>query len=249
MKRTVDLIEKLVNNFSDLVVNEIKTNNPNCDNREKGYVETENFIHVMLLKERLGIKNENMSNENMSFVFEILKQSSKVMPLTVDDVIAIFEYTDINPYFSYMFLVVMCDGDTDKVNDKLIAEACAKANAIDIKDVASYLGYSKDEKMDTFMFNPVAYLSIIPFDRDFDYNKVKDVLSKDEPVEIVTMLLNIDGETENLDEDGDSKITISAIDYNDDTQKIYCKATVNGKPFDMTKMNIKFKVLEFNEKK
>lgn len=244
MKRTVDLIEKLVNNFSNLVVNEIKTNNPNCDNREKGYLETENFLRIMLLKEKLGIKSENLS-----LVFEILKQSSKVMPLTVDDVIAIFEYTEEQVYFSYMFLVVMCDGDTDKINDKLIAEACAKANALEIEDVKSYLGYSKDEKMDTFMFNPVSYLSIIPFDRDFDYNKVKDVLSKDEPVEIVTMLLNIDGETENLDEDGDSKISISAIDYNDDTQKIYCKATVNGKPFDMTKMNIKFKVLEFNEEK
>lgn len=249
MKTTVDLVEKLVNNFSNLVVNEIKTNNPDCDNREKGYLETEHFLGMMLLKNKFGIENENMSNENMSFVFEILKQSSKVMPLTVDDVIAILEYTDKQIYLSYMFLVVMCDGDSDKINDKLIAEACAKANALEIEDVKSYLGYSKDEKMDTFMFNPVAYLSIIPFDRDFDFLKVKAVLSEEEPVEIVSMLLNIDGETENLDEDGDSKISIFAIDCDDENQKIFCFATVNGKVFDMTKLNIKFKMLEFNEKK
>lgn len=62
------------------------------------------------------------------------------------------------------------------------------------------------------------------------------------------MLLNIDGETENLDEDGNSKVIIHAYDYDDEKEKIYCRATVNGKPFDMTKQNIKFKILEFNEK-
>ena len=246
MKTTVDLVEKIVKNFSDVVVNEIENTNPGCNDRKKGLRETESFVRMMSLQEFFNMKQED---DSMSFVFKFLKSTSKVMDLTVDDVIAIMNYTEKQIYLSYMFLVVMCDGDTFKVNDKLIAEACAKANAIDIEDVKSFVGCEKDEKMDTFMFNPAAYLSIIPFDRDFDYNKVKDVLSEDEPVEIVTMLLNIDGETENVDEDGDSKVIISAIDYNDDTQKIYCKATVNGKPFDMTKMNIKFKVLEFNEEK
>ena len=242
--KTTDLVEKIVNNFSNLVVKEIETKYPDCDDRNKGYLETESFISMMSLQKIFNVKEED---EDMSFVFNILKSASKVMDLTVDDVLAIINYTEQHIYLSYMFLVVMAEGDSDKITDKMIAEACAKANAINIEDIKSFVGCEKDEKMDTFMFNPVAYLSIIPFDRDFDYNKVKDVLSEDKPVEIVTMYLNIDGETENVDEDGNSKVIISAVDYNDDTQKIYCKATVNGKPFDISKMNIKFKVLEFNE--
>ena len=242
---TVDLVEKIVNNFSNLVVKEIETKYPDCDDRNKGYLETKNFIKMMSFQEFFHMKE---GNENMAFVFNFLKSASKVMELTVDDVLAIIDYTEEQIYLSYMFLVVMAEGDSDKITDKMIAEACAMANAIDIKDIKSFVGCKEDEKMDTFMFNPIAYLSIIPFDRDFDYNKVKDVLSEDEPVEIVTMYLNIDGETENVDEDGDSKVIISAVDYNDDTRRIYCIATVNGKPFDISKMNIKFKVLEFNEK-
>ena len=244
--KTVDLVEKIVKNFSDVVVNEIENTNPDCNDRKKGLLETQTFVRMMSLQEFFNMKQED---DSLSFVFHILKSASKVMDLTVDDVIAITKYTKEQIYLSYMFLVVFADGDTSKVNDEMIAKACALANAINIEDLKSFVGCKKDEKMDTFMFNPVAYLSIIPFDRDFDYNKVKDVLSEDEPVEIVTMYLKIDGETENVDEDGDSKVIIYAIDYNDDTQKIYCKATVNGKPFDMTKMNIKFKVLEFNEEK
>ena len=246
MKTTVDLVEKIVNNFSNVVVNEIENTNPKCNDRNKGFRETQTFIRMMSIKKMFGLEQEN---KTLSFVFHILKSASKVMDLTVDDVIAIMNYTKEQIYLSYMFLVVFADGDTSKVNDEMIAKACAMANAINIEDVKSFVGCEKDEKMDIFMFNPIAYLSIIPFDRDFDYNKVKDALSEDEPVEIVTMYLNIDGETENVDEYGDSKVIISAIDYNDDTQKIYCKATVNGKPFDMTKTGIKFEVLEFNEEK
>lgn len=251
MKTTVDLVEKIVNNFSNLVVNEIETKYPDCDDRNKGYLETKSFIDMVSLQKIFNVKeeDEDMSIvfQNMSFVFDFLKSASKVMDLTVDDVLAIMNYTEQQIYLSYMFLVVLSEGDTSKVNDKMIAKACAMANAIDIEDIKSFVGCEKDQEMDTFMFNPVAYLSIIPFDRDFDYNKVKAVLSEDEPVEIVTMHLNIDGETENVDEDGDSKVIISAVDYNDDTQRIFCIATVNGKPFDISKMNIKFKVLEFNE--
>ena len=243
---TVDLVEKIVKNFSNVVVNEIENTNPGCNDRKKGLRETESFVRMMSLQEFFNMKQEE---DSLSFVFHILKSASKVMDLTVDDVIAIMNYTKEQIYLSYMFLVVFADGDISKVNDEMIAKACAMANAIDFEDLKSFVGCKKDEKMDTFMFNPVAYLSIIPFDRDFDYYKVKDVLSEDEPVEIVTMYLKIDGETENVDKDGDSKVIISAIDYNDDTEKIYCKATVNGKPFDIIKAGIKFKVLEFNEEK
>ena len=243
---TVDLVEKIVKNFSDVVVNEIENTNPGCNDRKKGLRETESFVRMMSLQEFFNMKQEN---DSLSFVFHILKSASKVMELTVDDVIAIMEYTKEQICLSYMFLVVFADGDTSKVNDEMIAKACAMANAIDIEDIKSFVGCKKDEKMDTFMFNPVAYLSIIPLDRDFNYYKVKDVLSEDEPVEIVTMYLKIDGETENVDKDGDSKVIISAVDYNDDTEKIFCIATVNGKPFNMTKTGIKFKVLEFNEEK
>ena len=173
MKKTVNLVEKLVNNFSNVVVNEIKTNNPDCDNRKKGYLETESFIKMMSLQEFFNIKEGTET-----FIFDFLKSSSKMMRLTIDDVIAITEYTEKQIYLSYMFLVVMAEGDSDNVTDKMIAKACAKANAIDIEDIKSFVGCEKDEKMDTFMFNPVAYLSIIPFDRDFDYNKVKSVLSE-----------------------------------------------------------------------
>ena len=41
MKTTVDLIEKLVNNFSNVVVKEIENTHPQCDERIKGHLETE----------------------------------------------------------------------------------------------------------------------------------------------------------------------------------------------------------------
>ena len=167
---TVDLVEKIVNNFSNLVVKEIETKYPDCDERIKGYLETESFIKMMSFQEFFYMKE---GYENMAFVFNFLKSASKVMDLTVDDVLAIMDYTEQHIYVSYMFLVVLSEGDTKKVNDKMIAKACAMANAIDIKDIKSFVGCKEDEKMDTFMFNPIAYLSIIPFDRDFDYNKVK----------------------------------------------------------------------------
>ena len=167
---TVDLVEKIVNNFSNLVVKEIETKYPDCDDRNKGYLETKSFISMMSLQKIFNVEEED---ENMSIVFDILKSASKVMDLTVDDVLAIMNYTEQHIYVSYMFLVVLSEGDTKKVNDKMIAKACAMANAIDIKDIKSFVGCKEDEKMDTFMFNPIAYLSIIPFDRDFDYNKVK----------------------------------------------------------------------------
>ena len=143
-----------------MVVNEIENTNPDCNDRNKGFQETESFVRMMSLQEFFNMKQED---DSLSFVFHILKSASKVMELTVDDVIAIMKYNEKQIYLSYMFLVVFADGDTSKVNDEMIAKACALANAINIEDIKSFVGCKKDEKMDTFMFNPVAYLSISPF--------------------------------------------------------------------------------------